>query len=327
MTITLGLESSANKIGVGIVNEKGNILANVRKTFVSPPGEGFRPSETAEHHRSVVIQLIKDALTEAKISYKEITQIAYTKGPGMGSPLLVGSIVARTLAQLWKVPLIPVNHCVAHIEMGRLVTHAKRPVILYVSGGNTQVISRSNDRYLIFGETLDIAAGNCIDRFARLVNISNDPAPGLNVEIKAREGKKYIKLPYIVKGMDVSLNGILGNVEKIAKEHSVEDLCYSLQETIFAMMTEITERALAHCESSEILIVGGVACNLRLQKMVGDMAAARGATLFAMDERYCIDNGAMIAYAGSLIATHSIPIEEATICQRFRTDEVLVDWD
>ncbi|EAY23234.1 Clan MK, family M22, sialoglycoprotein endopeptidase-like metallopeptidase [Trichomonas vaginalis G3] len=324
--LILGIESSANKIGIGIVKPDGTILANVRHTFFGQPGEGFRPSETADHHRKWAIPLIKQAFEVAKVSKKDITTIAYTMGPGMGSPLEVGAIVARTLAQLWKLPLIPVNHCVAHIEMGRVVTHAKHPVILYVSGGNTQIIARSGNRYNIFGETLDIAAGNCIDRFARLVNLPNDPAPGLNVELQARKSTNYIQLPYVVKGMDVSFSGILTDIEEKVGKYPVEDLCYSVQETVFAMLTEITERCLAHCESSEVLIVGGVACNERLQKMIGDMCAARGATVCAMDERYCIDNGAMIAYTASLMKT---PIEpsKANIIQRYRTDEVVVDWD
>lgn len=323
----LGLESSANKVGVGIVSEDGTIFANVRKTFSAPPGEGFRPSETADHHRAHIVGLVKEALAVAKMTPKDITAIAYTMGPGMGSPLEVCAIVGRVLSQLWKVPLIPVNHCVAHIEMGRVVTGAKNPVVLYVSGGNTQVIARSGGKYSIFGETLDIAAGNCIDRFCRDVGLPNAPAPGLNVELAARKGQNYIPLPYVVKGMDVSFSGILTAVSELVGKHSVEDLCFSVQETVFAMLTEITERALAHCESTDVLIVGGVACNLRLQEMVGKMAEMRGARLCAMDERYCIDNGAMIAYAGSLIVNRAVPVEQATISQRYRTDEVPVDWE
>lgn len=137
----LGLESSANKIGVGIVARDGTILANVRRTFCAPIGEGFRPSETADHHRANVIPLIKEAFERAHAGPADIRAVCYTMGPGMGSPLEVCAIVGRTLAQLWGVPLIPVNHCVAHIEMGRVVTGARHPVVLYVSGGNTQVIA------------------------------------------------------------------------------------------------------------------------------------------------------------------------------------------
>lgn len=91
--------------------------------------------------------------------------------------------------------------------MGRLITSAKNPTVLYVSGGNTQIIAYARKRYRIFGETIDIAVGNCLDRFARILKISNAPSPGYNVEQMAKNGSKYVPLPYCVKGMDVSFSG------------------------------------------------------------------------------------------------------------------------
>lgn len=236
----------------------------------------------------------------------DIDAIAYTKGPGMGAPLVSVAVVARTLSQLWKLPIIGVNHCIGHIEMGRLITGAENPTVLYVSGGNTQIIAYSEQRYRIFGETIDIAVGNCLDRFARLLKLSNDPSPGYNIEQLAKQGSKYLPLPYVVKGMDVSFSGILSFLEEklnvadlIAKgEYTAADLCFSLQETVFAMLIETTERAMAHTGSQEVLIVGGVGCNLRLQEMMEIMCSERNGKLFATDMRFCIDNGAMIAQAG-----------------------------
>ncbi|XP_067648177.1 probable tRNA N6-adenosine threonylcarbamoyltransferase [Eurosta solidaginis] len=346
MVCALGIEGSANKIGIGIIRD-GEVLANVRKTYVTPPGEGFLPKETAQHHREAILQLIKNALKEANLQPSELDVVCYTKGPGMAQPLLIGAIVARTLSLLWKKPLLGVNHCIGHIEMGRLITGAHNPIVLYVSGGNTQVIAYSNKRYRIFGETIDIAVGNCLDRFARIIKLSNDPSPGYNIEQLAKNGKNFVKLPYVVKGMDVSFSGILSHIEEIADpskrrnkrkkpeeavkdepEYTKEDLCYSLQETIFAMLVEITERAMAHCESNEVLIVGGVGCNERLQEMMRIMCEERGGNLFATDERYCIDNGLMIAHAGAEMfrAGTQMPFEESFVTQRFRTDEVLVTW-
>lgn len=158
------------------------------------------PKETAQHHREAILQLIKSALKEANLEPKELDVICYTKGPGMAPPLLIGAIVARTLSLLWEKPLLGVNHCIGHIEMGRLITKAQNPIVLYVSGGNTQVIAYSNKRYRIFGETIDIAVGNCLDRFARIIKLSNDPSPGYNIEQLAKKGKHFIKLPYVVKG-------------------------------------------------------------------------------------------------------------------------------
>eukprot|EP01057_Protomagalhaensia_wolfi_P003194 Protomagalhaensia_wolfi_Nauph_80__3193@NODE_324_length_2787_cov_291_729985_g48_i2_p1_GENE_NODE_324_length_2787_cov_291_729985_g48_i2NODE_324_length_2787_cov_291_729985_g48_i2_p1_ORF_typecomplete_len364_score79_86Peptidase_M22/PF00814_25/4e78Carbam_trans_N/PF02543_15/2e08HSP70/PF00012_20/17HSP70/PF00012_20/4_1e02HSP70/PF00012_20/12BMC/PF00936_19/0_14_NODE_324_length_2787_cov_291_729985_g48_i27281819 len=360
MPLILGIEGSANKIGVGIVKDNGEILANPRLTYITPPGEGFLPRLTAVHHREHVLDLVDEALKEANVQLSDIDVFCYTKGPGMGAPLMVGALVARTLSLLCKKPLVGVNHCVGHIEMGRLVTKAQNPTVLYVSGGNTQVISYTNKRYCVFGETLDVAIGNCIDRLARALMLPNEPAPGYQIEQMAKKGKKLYELPYKTKGMDVSFSGTITSFETIlakvysplvkeleesrkaaeavpaSKIESLEseifqvkaDMCFTLQEVCFAMLVEITERAMAHTGSKEVLLVGGVGCNVRLQEMMGIMAKERGAMVCAMDDRYCIDNGAMIAYTGWLEykARGGTPLTEATVTQRFRTDEVLVSW-
>ncbi|XP_058841433.1 tRNA N6-adenosine threonylcarbamoyltransferase isoform X3 [Acipenser ruthenus] len=279
MTIVIGFEGSANKIGVGIVRD-GAVLSNPRRTYITPPGQGFLPSETAKHHRACVLSVLKEALLQAGIQPADIDCVAFTKGPGMGAPLVAVAIVARTVAQLWKKPLLGVNHCIGHIEMGRLITGAANPTVLYVSGGNTQVISYSERRYRIFGEAIDIAVGNCLDRFAR-----------------------------VIKEMAHKMLG--------AGECTPEDLCFSLQETLFSMLVEVTERAMAHCGSREVLIVGGVGCNLRLQEMMEVMCQERGAKLFATDERFCIDNGAMIAQAGweMFRSGHVTSLEDSWVTQ------------
>lgn len=148
---------------------------------------GFLPRETAQHHREHVLPVLKEALEKANLTLKDVDVICYTKGPGMGAPLTVAALVARTVAQIYNKPIIAVNHCVGHIEMGRLITNSINPIVLYVSGGNTQVIAYSQQKYRIFGETIDIAVGNCLDRFARLLNLSNDPSPGYNIEQLAKK--------------------------------------------------------------------------------------------------------------------------------------------
>lgn len=369
MPIAIGLEGSANKLGVGIIlhpsrdppsphdsahsdddalsrrvkpdSQPVQILTNLRHTYNSPPGTGFLPKDTAEHHRKWVVRLVKQAMKQAKVKTEDIDCICYTKGPGMGAPLTSVAVAARMLSLLWDKPLIGVNHCVGHIEMGRAITGADNPVVLYVSGGNTQVIAYAAQRYRIFGEALDIAVGNCLDRFARVLNIPNDPAPGYNIEQLAKKGKVLLDLPYAVKGMDVSFSGILTRVAEMAAqlgpgcvdretgaEITKEDLCFTLQETVYAMLVEITERAMAHVGSSQVLIVGGVGCNLRLQEMMGLMASERGGSVFATDERFCIDNGIMIAHAGLLAhkMAFKTELEQSTCTQRFRTDEVLINW-
>lgn len=360
--IAIGLEGSANKLGVGVIYQPAlskdasttamakhistthpaQILANIRHTYNAPPGEGFLPKDTAMHHRAHVASLVRQCLVEACISIDDVDCICYTKGPGMGAPLQSVAVAARTLSLLWNKPLVGVNHCVGHIEMGREITGATNPVVLYVSGGNTQVIAYSTQRYRIFGETLDIAVGNCLDRFARTLNIPNDPAPGYNIEQLAKKGKVLLDLPYAVKGMDCSFSGILARVDEYAAQMKAgtlkdpvtgaaitpADLCFSLQETVFSMLVEITERAMAHVGSQQVLIVGGVGCNERVQEMMGIMAQERGGSVYATDERFCIDNGIMIAHAGLLAyqTGFTTSLNDSTCTQRFRTDEVHVAW-
>lgn len=336
-TVVLGIEGSANKVGVGIVRyspskRKYHILSNPRKTYIAPTGQGFLPKQTATHHQNHIVALVRAALLESFPNEENpealISAICFTAGPGMGAPLQSCAVCARTLSLLWEKPLVGVNHCVGHIEMGRLATGSSNPVVLYVSGGNTQVIAYSNQRYRIFGETIDIAIGNCLDRFARVINLSNDPSPGYNIEQEAKKGKQFIPLPYVVKGMDVSFSGILTQVQELAKTKTKEDLCFSLQETLFAMLVETTERAMAHTGQNQVLIVGGVGCNKRLQEMMGQMVEERGGAVSSMDHRYCIDNGAMIAQAGifALQFGEITPMKDSSCTQRFRTDQVQTIW-
>lgn len=357
-TVVVGIEGSANKVGVGVLvydpsdgKHTYTILSNPRKTYIPPVGHGFLPKETSWHHQAHIVSLVRCALSEAfpEETSPVVSAVAYTKGPGMGGPLRSCAVAARTLSLLWNdCPLLAVNHCVAHIEMGRVATKASNPVVLYVSGGNTQVIAYSDQKYRIFGETIDIAIGNCLDRFARVIGLSNDPSPGYNIEQEAKlyhtqknktnnKNHPFIELPYVVKGMDVSFSGILTQIEQLTKQPQFKqnvitkaDLCFALQETLFAMLVEITERAMAHCGQNQVLIVGGVGCNRRLQQMMDDMLKDRagGASLCAMDHRYCIDNGAMIAQAGIFALQHGIttPMDQATCTQRFRTDQVKAVW-
>ena len=238
----MGFEGSANKLGVGIVNEKGEILSNPRVTYITPPGTGFLPRETSEHHRAHILELTHRALQEAGLEPSQLSALAYTKGPGMGAPLQSVATVVRVLAQLWDKPIVGVNHCIGHIEMGRVITGVKDPIVLYVSGGNTQVLAYSLKHYCIFGETIDIAVGNCLDRFARLIDLPNDPSPGYNIEQLAKQGSKFIELPYIVKGMDVSISGLASKLDQIVPgllasgEYTKADLCFSLQ--VCAQTTE-----------------------------------------------------------------------------------------
>lgn len=224
-------------------------------------------------------------------------------------------------------PILGVNHCVAHLEIGRGIAKCEDPALLYVSGGNTQVIAFARGRYRVFGETLDIGIGNMLDKFARECGLAFPGGPIL--EKLARDGVKLLPLPYSVKGMDVAFSGMLTAALGLRRAgHSLEDIAFSIQEVAFAMLTEVTERAMAHVGNDEVLLGGGVARNRRLQEMVARMASDRGARMFVPPGDLCIDNGAMIAWTGLLMARAGVRmrIEDTIVNQRFRTDEVDVAW-
>ena len=136
-----------------------------------------------------------------------------------------------------------------------MLTKAKDPVLLYVSGANTQIIAYDGGKYRIFGETLDGGIGNFLDTFARDLGLGFPGGP--IVEKLAKKGKNYIELPYVVKGMDISVGGIQTNVKQKLQtgKYSKEDLAYSVQETVFAMLVETAERAIAHTGKKELLLL------------------------------------------------------------------------
>lgn len=324
--ITLGIEGTAHTLGVGIVDSERKVLANVLDMY-RPPEGGLHPREAANHHADVVSPLILKALEEANVSMKEVDVISFSKGPGLGPCLRVAATAARSLSLLLNKPIVGVNHCVAHVEIGRATTGCTDPALLYASGGNTQVIAFANGKYRIFGETLDVGIGNMLDKLGRELGLGYYAGP--TIEKLAKEGDKLLELPYSVKGMDISFSGIMTAALALKKKgHRLEDIAFSIQETCFAMLAEVTERAMAHVGKGEVLLGGGVAQNMRLREMIGEMAKERGAEMFVPDRRLCMDNGAMIAWLGNLMYSSGVrmSIADTTVEQRFRTDEVEVTW-
>lgn len=318
--ICLGIESTAHTFGVGIVDGHGKILADERDTFLPPAGQGLKPIDVAAHHVEVRDRLLEAALARASLNMKDIALVAYSQGAGLPPCLRTGHELARSLGR----PVIPVCHQVAHLEIARLFSRARDPVFLYVSGGNTQIISAAAGRYRVFGETQDVGIGNALDKFGRAVGMQFPCGP--KIEVHAASGS-YVELPYVVKGMDLSFSGILtAALQKHKKGAALADLCFSLQETMFAMLTEVTERALAHTGKAEAVLTGGVAANQRLCKMLEVMCVDRGARFAACPLKYAGDNGAMIAWTGLLMHRSRARAPAGDILPRLRTDDVDISW-
>ncbi|MCI4341923.1 MAG: bifunctional N(6)-L-threonylcarbamoyladenine synthase/serine/threonine protein kinase [Thermoplasmata archaeon] len=324
--ILLGIESTAHTASVGVVDESTRVLG-LSSDMYRPPTGGIHPREAANHHVESLPGLVRAAMEEAGVRPNEVSAVAFAQGPGLGPCLRAGATVARTLALLWGRPLVPVNHCVAHIEIARALSGLEDPMLLYASGGNTQVIVYGAGRYRVLGETLDIGVGNFLDKLWIALGGSFPGGPA--IEAEALRGTQLLTLPYAVHGMDVTFSGMLTAALALHRAGaSRADLAYSVEVTAYSMLTEITERALAHRHRAEVVLGGGVACNERLRGMVRSMVEARGGVYFAPPRKLCVDNGAMIAWTGLLAhrAGVSIEVERSAVNPRQRTDQVPADW-
>lgn len=339
----IGIECTAHTFGVGVVR-KGKILANVKDMY-RPLKGGIVPVDAARHHREVANFIFNEALEKAGASDSDIEAIAVSNAPGLAPCLIAGLEFAKIKSNELKVPLVPVNHCIAHLEIGQLAKQssaipstsnlkevagqegARNPVLLYASGANTQIIAYASGKYRVFGETLDMGIGNFIDSFARELGVAFPGGP--EVEKLAKQSRNYIELPYSVKGMDVSFSGMYTKLKQLySKGMRKEDLCFSLQECAFAMLVEASERALAHIGKRELVLGGGVACNSRLQEMCRIMCEERGAKCFIPAREFLVDNAGMIAFTGELMFRKGIKFRpsDVDIKPRERTDDVKVSW-
>lgn len=332
----LGIESTAHTFGAGIVKD-GKVLSNVRDMYVPDRG-GIHPREAADHHVEMGNIIVRNALEEAGFAESDLDLIAFSRGPGLGPCLRVGATIARVLSIKNKIPIVGANHCVAHLEIGGMLG-AEDPVLLYASGGNTQVIAHVKGRYRVLGETLDIGIGNMLDKLGRELGLPFPAGPKIEKLARgesipegreSRDGKpSYHELPYSVKGMDVSFSGIMTAALSLREKGvDIQSICHSIQETCFAMLCEVAERAMAHIGAGELLLGGGVACNSRLREMASVMTEERGGKTFFPPRELAVDNGAMIAYLGEVMHRSGIShtMDETVIDQRFRTDQVETTW-
>lgn len=327
MSTCLGIESTAHTFGAAVVSEDGRIMSDVKDIYVPPTGSGIHPREAARHHVSEAPRALRKALVEAGISIDDLSCISYSAGPGLGPALRVGAVAARAISSYYGKPLVPVHHAIGHLELGRLLTGARRPVALLISGGHTTVLIPKRRRWRVFGETLDITVGQLIDQFGRHLGLSSPSGP--KIEGLASTGSTLLELPYTVRGNDLSFSGMLTAAKRLlARGHRQEDVAYSIQETAFAMLCEVAERALAFTGYHELMVVGGVAANSRLRAMLKAAARRQDARLELVPPRFSGDCGAQIAWPGIMYYKGGVRVRpvDANVIQRWRLDVVDVPW-
>ncbi|MEM1542204.1 MAG: KEOPS complex N(6)-L-threonylcarbamoyladenine synthase Kae1 [Ignisphaera sp.] len=331
--IVLGIESTAHTFGIGIVTDKDVdfVLADERIRYIPKEG-GIHPREASRYFAENGPKAIEKALAKVDINPRSIDAIAVALGPGLGPCLRVGATIARALAVYLGKALVPVNHAVAHIEIGLKTTGLKDPVIVYLSGGNTAIVALVEKRYRVFGETIDIALGNLLDSLARDIGLAPPYiVNGLHViDVCAEKGKNIIEeLPYVVRGQDVSFSGLYTAALKAYKRGvDINDLCLTVREIAYNSIIEVSARALMHTKKKEIMIVGGVAASPILRNKFEALAHIYGANLGIVPPQYAVDNGVMIAWTGLLEYKSGIIVEpqKAIVNQRWRVDEVDIIW-
>ncbi|WP_424016755.1 bifunctional N(6)-L-threonylcarbamoyladenine synthase/serine/threonine protein kinase [Halorientalis pallida] len=334
-TRVLGIEGTAWAASAAVYDSATDAV-EIETEAYQPDSGGIHPREAAEHMGDNVPPVVERALGHARELAAEdpdretddppVDCVAFSRGPGLGPCLRIVATAARAVAQRLDVPLVGVNHMVAHLEIGRHRSGFSSPVCLNASGANAHVLAYRNGRYRVLGETMDTGVGNAIDKFTRHLDWSHPGGP--KVEEAAKDGA-YHELPYVVKGMDFSFSGVMSAAKDAVDDGvPVEDVCHGLQESVFAMLTEVSERALSLTGSDELVLGGGVGQNARLREMLGEMCEQRGADFFAPEPRFLRDNAGMIAVLGAKMydAGDTLSIAESGIDADFRPDQVEVSW-
>ena len=324
----LGVEGTAHTNGIGIVDNDFNILADARSVF-KPKTGGIHPREAAINITENFLKNVDKAFETSGLSPTDINAVAFSRGPGLGPCLRATATAARSLSLALDIPLIAVNHPVAHIELAKQLCHVNDPVVVYASGGNTQIAFYNNHYYTVLGETHDLAIGNLIDQTARAIGYDYALA-GPIIEQEAKlSSKTLLPLPYSVKGTTLQYSGLftaLVSHYKLGKDP--KDICYSLQEYAFSMLAEVVEKCLLISKKKDLLVTGGVAANQRLNEMIQEIANENGVTFQNVPKQLAGDNGVMIAVTGALYYQHKYftNIEDSFVIPAWRLDEAYVPW-
>jgi N6-L-threonylcarbamoyladenine synthase len=338
--ICLGIESTAHTFGAAMVSERGDgepesrqleILSDVKNVYRAPEGSGIHPREASRHHIETAPIVLNEVVKDSGMTISEVDCIAYSAGPGLGPCLRVGAVVSRALASYFQKPLVPTNHAVGHIELGKELTGLVNPLVLLISGGHTALAAEVAGGWRIFGETLDLTLGQLLDQLGRFFGLASPAGPQIERLAAADSGKgnSILDLPYSVKGNDVSYSGLLSAAKDLynSDKGTKEAISFAVQEYAFAMLVETTERALAFTERQELLVTGGVAANQRLSGMLREMCKKRGVSLGVIPMEYAGDCGAQIAVAGIRWFKSGVAVEprRATTRQSWCLDRIHVD--
>jgi len=319
----LGIETSCDETAAAIVNEKGEIRANLVLSQLEEHRAfgGVVPELAARAHIEHLHTLIKAAMSDAGLEFSDLDGVAATCGPGLIGGVMIGMVAGKAIAASQNLPFIAVNHLEGHALTPRLTDNIEFPyLLLLVSGGHTQIlVAEDVDSYKIWGTTLDDAAGECFDKSAKLMGLPYPGGPEIQKIAKTCKDPaaaiKRFPLPTPMKGrkeLDFSFSGlktaIRQHVEKLPKgdlkREDVADLSYAFQITIADTIADRCKRAIEHFkneyspQSPTLVISGGVAANEAIKQRLQTLCNEHGMQSYAPPVSLCGDNAAMIAWAG-----------------------------
>ncbi|MBP2834429.1 tRNA (adenosine(37)-N6)-threonylcarbamoyltransferase complex transferase subunit TsaD [Dickeya parazeae] len=308
----LGIETSCDETGVAIYDTQAGLLANQLYSQVKLHADygGVVPELASRDHVRKTVPLIQAALKEAGLQQGDIDAIAYTAGPGLVGALLVGATVGRSLAFAWNVPAIPVHHMEGHLLAPMLEDNppAFPFVALLVSGGHTQLISVTGiGEYRLLGESIDDAAGEAFDKTAKLLGLDYPGGPLLSkMAQNGHPGRFVFPRPMTDRpGLDFSFSGLKTFAANTIRENGNDpqtqaDIARAFEDAVVDTLAIKCRRALDETGFSRLVMAGGVSANRTLRQRLAEIMAKRGGEVFYARPEFCTDNGAMIAYAGTV---------------------------
>ena len=323
--IILAIESSCDETAVAIVKGE-ELLANIVSTQIEVHAKygGVMPEIASRLHCENIAIVLKEALEKANLTFEDIDAFAVTRGPGLIGALHVGLQAAKTLALLYKKPLIPVHHLAGHIYANEYIKPLVFPLLaVVVSGGNTElVIMKDHLDFDIIGETKDDAIGECYDKVARVMGL---PYPGgIPIDKFAKLGKHTYKLPspmndksydFSYSGLKTSVINLVHKLEQKGEQINRDDLCCSFQETAIGMVLEKALRAVKEYNVKQVVLAGGVSANSYLREQITSKLKGSEVDVIIPPMWCCTDNAAMIAkvalrlYEKKLFADSSLSVD------------------
>ncbi|MBU1092609.1 tRNA (adenosine(37)-N6)-threonylcarbamoyltransferase complex transferase subunit TsaD [Patescibacteria group bacterium] len=319
MNIILGIETSCDDTAVALVEDGKKILGSLVSSQVKLHSKfgGVVPEVASRQHLTTILPLIEELLKQAKIGVGQIDALAVTSGPGLLGSLLIGLNTAKTLAYLWKKPLIEVDHLIGHIYSNWLSNNivAQWPMLaLVVSGGHSELIIMNGfNKFKSIGGTRDDAAGEAFDKAAKIMGLGYPGGPAVAAEaakvknetlrrdsghnLKKEVGEITLPRPMLAMGLDMSFSGLKTALSKIASNFDKKALAHEFQQAVVDVLATKTERAIKKYHPRAILLAGGVAANQVLRERLGQVALRQKVDYYVPELKYCMDNAAMIALA------------------------------